>query len=152
PDSDSPARFFHSQLDPVHATGAPQAAPNLASPTFPIFVKPVRGAFSVHTSHIADPGALTTFLSRPCVREFTRDYLGIHHRLQQHFAPDMPDACCFLAEMPLRGVQVTVEGFVQRGRVETLGVVDSIRDARTGSFVRFEYPSALAHEIQLRMV
>src|SRR5262249_19183434 len=115
-------------------------------------VKPVRGAFSVHTSHIADPGALTIFLSRPCVREFTRDYLGIHHRLQQHFAPDMPDACCFLAETPLRGLQVTVEGFVQRGRVEILGVVDSIRDARTGSFVRFEYPSALPHEIQLRMV
>src|SRR5205085_1876155 len=47
----------------------------------------------------------------------------------------------FIAEAPLFGAQVTVDGFVQGGRATIMGVVDSVMYPGTISFERFEYPS-----------
>jgi biotin carboxylase len=56
-----------------------------------------------------------------------------------------------LAERPLSGVQVTLDGYVYDGEVVTVGVVDSIMYPGTLAFQRFEYPSALPAEAQDRM-
>ena len=57
----------------------------------------------------------------------------------------------FIAEVPLRGVQVTVDGFVQGGQVTVMGVVDSVMFPGTQSFQRFEYPSTLPESVSARM-
>ena len=52
----------------------------------------------------------------------------------------------FLAEELLSGLEVTLEGYVHRGRVTTIGVTDSIKYPGTISFERFEYPTRLPEE------
>ncbi len=61
----------------------------------------------------------------------------------------MKETC--IAESLLTGHQCTLEGYVHDGRVVTYGIVDSIREGRSSSFTRYEYPSALPQEVQFRM-
>lgn len=56
-----------------------------------------------------------------------------------------------MAESIIGGRQCTMEGYVQDGRVEPLGIVDSIRYENGVSFFRYEYPSTLPYKIQERM-
>jgi hypothetical protein len=57
----------------------------------------------------------------------------------------------FIAESPLEGAQVSLEGYAFGGRVRTLGIIDSIMYPGTISFRRFQYPSGLPAEVQRRM-
>jgi hypothetical protein len=49
----------------------------------------------------------------------------------------------FLAEELLEGDEVTLEGYVHRGRVTVIGVTDSLKYEGTNSFEGFVYPSSL---------
>ncbi len=118
---------------------------------FPCFVKPVKGSFSLFARRIADRAELRAFAASPALAEF-RDYyvrpFEQFARLHAHFEHG---ARAFLAEELLRGAQVTVEGWVQGGRAHVLGVVDTHFHPGTPSFARFDYPSALALEVQARL-
>jgi hypothetical protein len=57
----------------------------------------------------------------------------------------------FLAEGVLHGAQATVEGYVHGGTPTILGVVDSVLQPGTGSFLRFDYPSRLPSQLQERL-
>jgi biotin carboxylase len=48
-------------------------------------------------------------------------------------------------------VQVTVDGFVERGAPVVMGIVDSVMYPGTISFQRFDYPSRLPEPVQVRM-
>jgi biotin carboxylase len=52
----------------------------------------------------------------------------------------------------MKGEQVTVDGFVDRGEVSIMGIVDSVMFEGTQTFERFEYPSRLPADVQERMV
>jgi hypothetical protein len=56
-----------------------------------------------------------------------------------------------IAEELMGGFQCTLEGYVYRGEVTVLGVVDSIRFPNKVSFKRFQYPSGLPRRAQDRM-
>jgi hypothetical protein len=60
-------------------------------------------------------------------------------------------ASAFLLEEVLSGQQVTLDGYVYRGHVVPLGIVDSVFFPGTLSFARFEYPSRLPPSAQERM-
>jgi hypothetical protein len=115
---------------------------------YPVFVKPVKGAFSVHSRKISSAEELRAFLDRPVIREFTDEYMAMFNRLMREYAGLDIDGRYFLAESFLHGVQATVEGLVVGGRVEICGIVDSIMHLGIGSFARFDYPSSLNPEIQ----
>jgi biotin carboxylase len=117
---------------------------------FPVFVKPVKGSYSVLARRVQTPSELEDYLASPEVREFTNDYLGIFNRLVATFTPFEFDGRWLLVEELLSGRLVTVEGFVCAGDVTLLGVVDSVLHAQ-GSFARFDYPSSLPAEVQARM-
>jgi biotin carboxylase len=117
---------------------------------FPVFVKPVKGSYSVLARRVQNPSELEDYLASPEVREFTNDYLGIFNRLVAAFTPFEFDGRWLLVEELLSGRLVTVEGFVCAGEVTLLGVVDSVLHAQ-GSFARFDYPSSLPAEVQARM-
>jgi hypothetical protein len=85
------------------------------------------------------------------VREFAELHMQMFDQLLAHLTGFEIDGGHFLAEGLLRGKLVTVEGFASAGEVEILGVVDSILHPATGSFVRFDYPSALPEPVQRRM-
>ena len=78
-------------------------------------------------------------------------YLLIFHRLTERYLGRSAIARGFIGEEILRGAPVTVEGFVSRGHAEIIGIVDSVPHPSTGSFVRFDYPSALGPAVQARM-
>ncbi len=118
---------------------------------FPCFIKPVKGAYSVMSRRLESAAELEEFVSRPAVGEFLHDYLDLFNRLVARYTDFEFNGSYLLAEDLLHGTQTTVEGFAVDGRVEILGVVDSIFQPGTGSFARFDYPSALPVEVQDRM-
>jgi hypothetical protein len=64
---------------------------------------------------------------------------------------DIPPYGC-IAESIIGGRQCTLEGYSYRGRVEPIGIVDSIRYENMVSFFRYEYPSSLPDSVQDRMI
>ena len=117
---------------------------------FPVFVKPVKGSYSVLARRIQGQSELDDFLASPEVREFTNDYLAIFNRLVAAFTRFEYDGRWLLVEEVLRGHLVTVEGYVCGGEVSQLGIVDSVLHPQ-GSFARFDYPSSLPESVQARM-
>jgi hypothetical protein len=71
------------------------------------------------------------------------------HGRRPEFA-SMKESC--IAESTLTGAMCTLEGYVYNGQVTGYGVVDSVREADRSSFSRYEYPSALPLEVQMRMI
>jgi hypothetical protein len=133
-------------LDP-RALREPQAL------SYPFFVKPVKGAMSIRAQLVRGPAELRQALSFS-LRDRIRSWILLRPFSQllslYHEAP-VP-AWSFIAEEPLSGHQVTVDGFVQGGQVTVMGIVDSIMYPGTISFRRFEYPSTLPEGTQARMV
>jgi biotin carboxylase len=114
---------------------------------FPCFVKPVKGSFSHYARRVDDVRELETFVCRAEVKEYLEQYLFMFERLLRRYA-DSPIGCRhFIAEQILSGEQITVEGFVWRGEVTVLGVVDTVFH-ESGSFLRFDYPSRLPEQVQ----
>ena len=115
---------------------------------FPFFLKPVQSCFSINARRVDGP------------REFRE--LAASSLLPAGFLKPLDDmlaaytdfplgASYLLAESLLRGVQVSLEGYVSGGRVRVMGVVDSVMYPGTTSFKRFEYPSRLDARVLRRM-
>jgi biotin carboxylase len=111
---------------------------------FPCFVKPVKATFSVLARRVDDFATLREHLRfRPFEKFLIKRLLKPFNDLLPVYS-DMPvDACNMIAEGLLEGDQVNVDGFVDRGRVTVLGMVDEIMYPGTHAFMRFEYPSRL---------
>lgn len=116
---------------------------------FPTFVKPVKSFFSVLAERVENVDELKRIVTRaqPHLLEFVKPF----NALLRHFTDYPIDGGHLLAERPLQGHQVTVEGCVFKGEVMIIGITDSIMHPGTISFARFEYPSALNARIQRRM-
>ena len=132
-------------LDPSDPEAVPQRV------GFPCFVKPVKGAFSIMSARIADPDALRRFFARPQVEEFRTNFMHIFNALVRHLTDWEFDGRYFLAEELVQGWQVTVEGCLRGRDVDILGITDSERDPRSGSFTRFVFPSRLDADVCARM-
>jgi hypothetical protein len=113
---------------------------------YPCFIKPVKGTFSVLSQKINSAAELDRFLARPVVREFVDEYMTIFNAQVKGLTNFEIDGRFFVAEAFMHGVQVTVEGYVAEDVVEIYGIVDSVMHAGTGSFGRFDLPSALRPE------
>ncbi|MGH2570324.1 MAG: ATP-grasp domain-containing protein [bacterium] len=124
---------------------------NVGALRFPCWVKPVKGSFSVFSRRVDRAEELAAFLDRPSVHEFVDRYLELFHELVREHTGFEKDGRWFLAEELLTGSLATVEGFAAEGDVEIVGIVDSVTHPVTGSFVRFNYPSALPRDVQERM-
>jgi biotin carboxylase len=136
---------------PPFALLDPRAADLRPGIPLPCFVKPVKGSFSLFARRVDTQTELEALLRSDGVQEFSEHYVRIFDRLARELAGIDVDAGSFIAEGLLRGAMVTVEGFVARGQVVILGVVDSVLHPGTSSFARFEYPSALPDDVQKRM-
>ena len=126
-------------------------APGAREVTYPCFVKPVKGAFSIHSRRCDSAEELIAFLESEPVREFVTWHMRVFDRLLAEYTEIEHGGRFFLAEELLSGRLVTVEGYSVGGEVEILGVVDSVVDEATGSFLRFDYPSSLGPETVERM-
>jgi biotin carboxylase len=127
-----------------HGRGAPAIG-------FPCFVKPVKSAYSILARRVTSEAELAAYRASPRLLEFFDEYLRIFHRIVRETSDLELDGRWLIAEEVAEGRPVTVEGWAADGDVGLLGVVDSTCDPATGSFLRFDYPSALDPGVQERM-
>jgi len=155
------AHKYHSRV--LQRALAPEAVPRFAlfdprdeaswppAADFPLFVKPVKASFSLFARRVEDRSALRALAASEALGDFQRYYVRLFEELARRHADFEPAAHLFLAEEPLRGAQVTVEGWVEGGVARVLGIVDTSFHAGTASFARFDYPSRLPADVQARM-
>lgn len=119
----------------------------------PFFVKPVKGTLSLRAGVAHDFPTLKRILRfSPLQKLAALSVIRSFNQLLEQYTAYDAHANWFIAEEVLRGDhQVTVEGFVDEGRVDIMGVVDSIMYPGTRCFQRFEYPSQLPDAIRARM-
>ncbi|MBK8065736.1 MAG: ATP-grasp domain-containing protein [Betaproteobacteria bacterium] len=148
----------------VQARVAPEAVPRFAvfpyhrvdageiGLPFPYFVKPVRATFSVLARRVENAeelrrhmrfSMLETFLIKRLVRPYNdlaADYtdfnINAHH---------------MIAEEPLSGLLVNLDGYARNGRMHFIGMVDALLFPGTDAFMRFEYPSRVPEAVRRRM-
>lgn len=119
---------------------------------YPLFVKPVKAAFSVLAREVQNPAELhrhTRFSAwelwviRHLVEPFER-------MAQDRLGPGLPSAHRMLLEEPVHGDQFNLDGYAFNGAVHAIGVVDAVMYPGTQAFMRFELPSRLPAGVQAR--
>jgi hypothetical protein len=111
-------------------------------------VKPVKSCFSVGAQRVNSINQLLAVKRRWA--SLARFFYPLDVLLKKHAGLTL-DTTFLLAEALLEGLQVTLEGYVYRGDVCLLGIVDSVMFPNTIAFKRFEYPSSLPERVQTRM-
>lgn len=115
---------------------------------FPLFLKPVKSCFSINAQRVASLSELRRVARASRMPE---GFLRPFNDLLAAYTDYEFDASCLLAESLLEGVQVSLEGYVFKGEVRTLGIIDAVMFPGTISFERFVYPTRLPAEVQARM-
>ena len=119
---------------------------------FPLFVKPVKSTYSILARRVENFAELKQHLTfKPFEKHILERLIRPADQLNNDFMGFAIDLHHIVAEEVVEGTQVTVEGFVEEGRITLFGVVDSVMFPGTSAFERFEYPSRLPEEVQQRM-
>lgn len=133
--------------------GVPNAK-EVRSLPYPVFVRPVRSNFSMFAERCNTPEALLDWFARYCAYWMTHivtDTTSSEAVLRLAFHEQSFFGA--LVEPLARGMhQATLDGYVFRGEVRSLGVTDSVMLDETVSFDRFVYPSALGTALEKRVV
>lgn len=118
---------------------------------YPVFVKPVKAAFSVLARTVRNHAELTA------MTRFAPGELWIIRRLVEPFEriarqrlPGAGSAHGMMLEAPVHGSQHNLDGWVHRGQVHLLGVVDAFMYPGTQAFLRFQLRTRLAQAVQQR--
>ena len=137
---------------PFQLLQAEYGAPVPEGLTYPVFVKPVKAAFSVLARQVdshADLHRHTRFGLRE--RWVIRKLVEPFERLtRQHLSPDVPSAHRLLLETPVQADQFNLDGYVFGGSCRPLGVVDALMYPGTQAFMRFQLPTRLPQAVQDR--
>ena len=141
------ANLAFAELDAAYGAPIPEGL------SYPRFVKPVKAAFSVLAREVRSRDELQAHT------RFGHRELWVIRRLVEPFEqvlrerlPHAGSAHRMLLEEPLPTSvpQFNLDGWVQEGQVHALGVVDAISYPGTNAFMRWEYPSRLALDVQAR--
>ncbi|MFM9883114.1 MAG: acetyl-CoA carboxylase biotin carboxylase subunit family protein [Burkholderiales bacterium] len=141
------ANIDFADLDVCYGGEIPQGL------TYPVFVKPVKAAFSVLAREVRSRRELDAHT------RFGRRELWVIRRLVEPFEqvmqqrlPQAGTAHRMMLEdpVPISTPQFNLDGWVFKGQAEVLGVVDAVMYPGTQAFMRWEFPSRLAIDIQAR--
>lgn len=114
---------------------------------YPLFVKPVKAAFSVLARSVGSReelqaltrfGAWELWVIRHLVEPF--------ERVARAALPEAGTAHRMLIEQPVHGRQYNLDGYVFEGRLQEVGIVESVMYPGTRAFMRFDYPCRIAAE------
>lgn len=120
--------------------------------SYPIFVKPVKAAFSVLAREVRSHdelyrhtrfGAWELWVIRRLVEPFER-------LSRQRLGPAVPSAHRMMLEQPVHAAQFNLDGYVFEGRLHPIGVVDAIMYPGTQAFMRHQLPTRLPQAVQDR--
>lgn len=132
------ANLNHMRLPCAYGEDIPDGLP------YPLFVKPVKAAFSVLAQVVRSREELQAFTRFGAyelwvIKHLVRPFEEVCQRL----LPQAGTAHSMMLEEPIRGAQYSLDGVVFEGHIKPLGVVDSIMYPGTQAFMRFDYPSRL---------
>jgi ATP-grasp domain len=115
---------------------------------FPVFIKPVKAAFSVLARRIESYEELVAhtrfgFFEQWIIQRLTKPFNDVAKGMVQ-----LPiDADHMILEEPIQAAQFDLDGYVVDGEVFGLGVVDELMYPGTQAFLRFQYPSKLPQPV-----
>ena len=120
---------------------------------YPLFMKPVKGAFSVLARRVEDSQQLREHV-RFSWRErwLSRQLMEPFERISRERLPQAGSAYRMVLEEAVdpQTAQFNLDGWVQDGKVRALGVVDAVMYPDTQAFMRWEHPSRLDAAVQRR--
>jgi ATP-grasp domain len=120
---------------------------------FPLWVKPVKSYMSYLGFRVGSPAGLAAVMARARI-ELPPFVAAFDQMLTPEAAPPglaHVDGHWLIAEELLGGHQCCLEGYIHRGEVTVLGIVDAFRLPNRVSFSRFQYPSRLPASVQAVM-
>jgi hypothetical protein len=137
------ANLKYMRLPCAYGEDVPDSLP------YPLFVKPVKAAFSVLAQVVRSREELQAFTRFGAyelwvIKHLVRPFEEVCDKLLPHAGT----AHSMMLEEPVRGAQYSLDGVVFEGQVKPLGVVDSIMYPGTQAFMRFDYPSRLPASAQ----
>lgn len=116
---------------------------------FPMYVKPVKAAYSVLARRVDSFGELQRHMRfHPWEKYIIKRLVRPFNDVVARTGTGPIDGHWMLAEQLIDGFQVNVDGFVENGDVHILGIVDAVMYPGTDAFLRWEYPSRLPGEWQ----
>ncbi|HNB21475.1 MAG TPA: ATP-grasp domain-containing protein [Candidatus Melainabacteria bacterium] len=115
---------------------------------YPGFLKPVKSCMSKNAYQIKDKEELRKRAKESLLPEL---FILPFNDMVRLYTDWELNANYLLYEELLEGHQVSLEGFVYRGEVTVMGIIDAIMFPGTFSFKRFQYPSTLPADVLLRM-
>jgi len=119
--------------------------------SYPAFIKPVKAAFSVLARKVSNHADLTRHTRfRPFEQWIIRRLVEPFDRVARERLADVPTAHGMLIEQPVDASQHNLDGYVFKGEVRALGVVDAVMYPGTQAFLRFQRPSGLSPDLQRR--
>ena len=118
---------------------------------YPLFIKPVKAAFSVLARRIDSEAALfahTRFSAweRWVIRRLVEPF----ERIARQRLPGSSSAHRLLIEECVSAAQYNLDGYVYNGAVHEIGFVDAVMYPGTQAFMRFETPSRLSPPVRTR--
>ena len=112
--------------------------------TYPAYVKPVKAAFSVLAREVQSREELQAHTRfAPWELWVIRHLVEPFDKLVRQRIPLAGSAHKLMLEGPVKARQYCLDGYVYKGVVHTLGVVDSVMYPGTDCFMRFDYPGHL---------
>ncbi len=118
---------------------------------YPLFVKPVKAAFSVLAKEVHGRVELEQHTRFGWAEQWViRRLVEPFERVARSRLGTDQTAHGLMVEEPVRAPQYNLDGYVFRGDVRALGTVDAVMYPGTHAFMRFELPSRLAPAVQAR--
>ncbi|MBI4997928.1 MAG: ATP-grasp domain-containing protein [Rhodocyclales bacterium] len=143
------ARRVLQRVAPEANTGFELLASRYGEPVpqdiaYPVFVKPVKAAFSVLARMVRNRAELAALVRFSAWELWViRHLVEPFERIARVRLPEAGSAHRMLLEQPASALQYNLDGYVFDGELRTLGVVESVMYPGTQSFMRFDYPCAL---------
>ncbi|MCP5270949.1 MAG: ATP-grasp domain-containing protein [Burkholderiaceae bacterium] len=139
------ANLAYAPLDAAYGDDIPDGL------AYPAYVKPVKAAFSVlaaRVNHRAQLQAHTRFGWRELwvIRRLVEPF----ERVARQRLPEAGTAHRLMLEAPVQAPQYNLDGYVHRGQLHMIGVVDAVMYPGTQAFMRWELPSRLDPAVQAR--
>ena len=120
--------------------------------SYPVFVKPVKAAFSVLAQVVRSRDELQAFTRFGAYELWVIKHLvRPFENVQQRLLPGAGTAHSMMLEEPVqqaRGLQYSLDGVAFNGQIKPLGIVDSVMYPGTQAFMRFDYPTRLPQTAQ----
>ena len=129
---------------PFASLAARYGEPPPAGIAYPVFVKPVKAAFSVLARTVRDRDELAALLRfSPWERWVIRRLVEPFERVLRTRLPEAGSAHRMVLEQPVAALQYNLDGYVFAGELRPLSIVESVMYPGTQAFMRFVYPCAL---------